>query len=267
MNSQGSYNERKSLGAIVIAMMTLALVLATTACGKSTSGGAPVPPGVPALPPGCLDPSCTSYGNNYIALSPYAQQSLIAYNNQLVGGLYDTSWYFNRSRLTPVNYANLLRDAMGVCDREYMNGGLASCSSWVSGAHIMTLSAPVGAVDGPVVLNMWSVPPQHIYQYSYQAPQWQYLLFGIFGLPMPTNPQGYFNPMNLQATSWSIQNGFEVRAHGPTGSKAMNQLFQLQVVNGKFGDEAFNFDLYLNSVKISTGTMIRCVSQNCQGGY
>ncbi|PWU21639.1 MAG: hypothetical protein C5B49_02290 [Bdellovibrio sp.] len=208
-------------------------------------------------------------GINYIALSPYAQQALTAYNNQLVNYAYDTSGYFRQSTMSTSNYIPVLRDAMGVCDREYYNGGTASCSSWPNAAHIMTLSAP-SATTNQVTMNFWSVPRQDDpYFYSYQSPSFQSLLFGFLGVPIPQNPQFYYNPMTLQMNLWPINNsqGFETRTLGPTGSVAQNQLFQFQVTTGHLTDGRLNYVLILNGQTVSQGSMILCQSPNCQSGY
>lgn len=245
------------------------IVILFTAIGCSKNGGGDPGAGTGVGVVNCTTPTCTTTsGISYIALSQKAQTELINYNNQYAS--YDTSYWFRRSSLIPANYTNLLRDAMGVCNREYYNGGDANCSTWGNAAHAMVLSA-AAAGSTTANLNFWSThyTNYNSYNYSYQFPQLKYLLFGLFGIPVPVNPQAYYNPMPLDTTLWAINQsqGFELRAYGPTDSKAQNQLFQLQVPVGKIGDQEFNYTLYLNSVKVSSGKMVLCQSQDCAGGW
>lgn len=253
------------LGGAIVGL-AITLMVSVVGCSKKTDDSA-VPMGY-GIAANCVNALCTTSSSiSYVALSPQAQTALINYNNQYAG--YDTSYWFRRSTLTPANYTNLLRDAMGVCNREYYNGGDANCSYWSNAAHVMTLSATDPAAT-TVNLNFWSTPYSNSsYNYSYQFPQLKYMLFGLFGIPIPTNPQAYYNPMPLQTNLWPINNsqGFEIRAYGPSDSKAQNQLLQFQVATGHIGDPSFSFVVYLNAVKISSGTMVLCQSPDCSGGW
>jgi len=230
-------------------LLAILALMVITSCGNSRRGGgsSPLPPsGAVFLPAG-----------SHVAF--YAQTS-----NLVLPGFSN-----NGSTLTVgPGMAGLLRDAMGVCDREHSSGGLASCSSWLSGAYDLVLLADGGAQSNSVKLIMRAIPGSqlnHFGWYSYSLPSFRQFLLGILGFPVWSNPQGIFNPLVLTATIWPINNsqGFEVRAYGPRVSRAWNQLFQLQVAQGKLEDAQWNYILSFNGATAAQGRSVRCQSQNC----
>jgi hypothetical protein len=178
-----------------------------------------------------------------------------------------------RSRIQlGANFSAILRDAMGVCDREYISAGLASCSDWIgAGAHDLVIFTNGGPNTNSMRLIMRSTPSNGFSfgggraWYSLSLPDLETAILGFLGFPVVGNPQGIFNPMVLETTLWPINNsqGIELRAYGPRGSVAWNKLFQIQIDQGKLGDEAMNFKLFFDGKAAASGSMIRCQSQHC----
>jgi hypothetical protein len=230
-------------------ILSLLTLLALASCGNSggSGGGAPAPapaPGPTVLPAGSQ-------------IGFYSQTS-----NLIVPGYWN-----NGSTLTVgPGMTQVLRDAMGVCDREHVSGGLASCSTWMTGAYDIVLLAN-GSQSNTVKLIIRAVPGSQLGNfgwYSYSLPSFRQFIGCMIGLCL-SNPQGIFNPLVLEATIWPINNsqGFEVRAYGPTGSRAWNKLFQLQVAQGKLEDAQWNYVLLFNGSQAAQGLSVRCQSQNC----
>lgn len=161
----------------------------------------------------------------------------------------------------------VLKEAMGVCDREHISGGLASCNTWMSGAFDLVLYAEGGHTSHSVKLIIRSLPGSQLGGYgwySYSLPDFRQFIGCMLGICY-SNPSGVFNPLVLEASIWPINNsqGFESRAYGPRISRAYNKLFQLQVAQGKLEDQAWNFNLIYNGVSAAQGRAVRCQSQFC----
>jgi len=235
------------------AILALVTILAFSSCGKSGSGarGGVTNPNPPPPPGSVVLPAGSQVGF-------YAQTT-----NLIVPGYLN-----NGSSLTvQPGMSGVLRDAMGVCDREYISGGLASCNTWLSGAFDLVLLADGGAQTNTVKLIMRAIPGAQLNNYgwySYSLPNFKQFIACLIGLCW-SNPQGIFNPLVLEATIWPINNsqGFEVRAYGPRVSRAWNQLFQLQVAQGKLEDAQWNFVLHYAGQQSAQGRAVRCQSQNC----
>jgi hypothetical protein len=167
----------------------------------------------------------------------------------------------------------MMKYAMGVCDRENTNLGLANCSSWLSGFHDITLFAD-GSQANRVKVVIRAFPDTRCTGYScgyYSAtlPSFGEFFRGLFGFGAG-NMAGFYNPMVLDMTIWPINNsqGFELRGYGPSGATfglGANLLFQFQVANGKLEDAAWDYKLYYNGTSglVYSGRMVRCNTQNC----
>lgn len=231
-----------------------AILIATAlGCAKSSDGGgAPVPAPVPQtcapnVPCNILPPSNVGF---------YAESA-----SMKQGG-----WNTNNSILNPSNtYATFLKEAMGVCDREYYNGGLSACSSWINGYHDLVFMMDNANANSVRVIVRAYPANNSPFSYQYQLPHWSQFLMGMVGFPMVQNPSGFFNPMILNATIYPVNQspGFEIRAYGPQVSSGYNKLLQLQVPVGKTQDTQFNFVLSWNGQQVASGTMVRCQTQNC----
>lgn len=231
-----------------------ALLIATAlGCAKSSDGGG-APVGQP-LPQSCAP-------NTPCNILPPSNVGFYAESASMKQG----GWNTNNSILNPTNnYSAFLRDAMGVCDREYYTGGLSACTSWINGYHdIVFMMDTVNSNAVRVIVRAYPANNSQ-FSYQYQLPHWSQFLIGLVGFPMVSNPQGFFNPMILNATIYPVNQsqGFEIRAYGPAQSPGYNNLLQLQVPVGKTQDTQFNFVLSWSGQQIATGTMVRCQTQNC----
>ena len=167
----------------------------------------------------------------------------------------------------------LLRDFMGVCDRQSQvggsNGGLSACGAWTQGYHDMVLIFD-GSSANQAKLVIRSYPyVDPMYQYQYSLPSLDQFFAGLLGFSAG-NVSGVYDPLVLTMTVWPINGnqGFELRANGPTGSYGWGRLMQFQVRNGKIEDPAVNYTLYVDAgnqqmLPAATGTMVRCQTQNC----
>lgn len=168
---------------------------------------------------------------------------------------------------------NILRDAMGTCDRQSQvggaNGGLSGCGSWTSGYHdIIIMFDSIQSNHAKLVMHSYPyIDPYYAYYYS--LPSLDQFFAGLLGI-WSGNPAGLYNPLVLDVTVWPINNnqGFELRAYGPTGSYAWKRLIQFQVTNGHIEDPMINYTMYIDNGKqqmatVASGTMARCHTQNC----
>lgn len=231
-------------------VLVLALgALQVSSCSKSGGGkSAPVAPIAP------IAPSSTNVGF-------YSQTQNFVVNNYLN----NNSQFSAQSGISAV-----LKEAMGTCDRNHSNGGLASCSTWARGEFDLVLWVPQGATSNQVRVILRALPGSQLNDfgsYSYSFPRFsEFIGCSLLGICINTgNSAGIFNPMVLDGNIWPINNnqGFEVRFYGPRLSQAYNKTFQLQVNSGKLEDGAWNYRLLYNNTEAASGTAIRCQSQHC----
>ncbi|GIL17652.1 MAG: hypothetical protein BroJett040_14030 [Oligoflexia bacterium] len=230
-----------------LSVFAVVAAMSLTACNQNKSSG-PAPVLAPALVPYSVPPG-TKIGF-------YAQTTNFnPYGYSNVGG----------SLSVQSGWTNMLKEAMGVCNREYSTGGYANCSSWMNGWHDIVFMMD-GSAASSVQMIIRSMPYiSNYYNYYYQFPKFEDLALSLLGFPVGSNPQGFFNPMILNSTIWPVNNsqGFEIRSYGPSMSQAYNKHIQLQVAQGKVEDGQFNFQLYYNGALAASGTMVRCQTQNC----
>lgn len=163
----------------------------------------------------------------------------------------------------------LLKSAMSVCDRENLSGGLADCGSWLGGYHDIIMQFD-GSVANQAKLMIRSAPQTNAYwNYAYSLPNFEQFMLGLFGF-YTGNMTAVNNPMKLTTTLWPINanQGFELRATGPSSSYAWWRLLQLQVMNGKIEDPSVQFKLFIDGgnqqmEEVMSGTMVRCQTLNC----
>lgn len=236
----------KSWGLTVVA--ALVVVGATlTACNK---GGGSATGGVGIYAPG------NPYGLNGQQIGFYAQTSNFT----------NTMFFNNGSSLTPMaGWKNMLQEAMGVCNRNYSDGGLSDCTAWMNGMHDIVIQLD-GSSASSVKVTIRSYPQVNPYSnYYYSLPSPSQFFSALLGFPYITNPTGVFDPMILSGSIWTVNNnqGFEIRSLGPQVSYGWNKTLQLQVAFGKIEDNSFGFNLYWNGIQAASGTMVRCQSMNC----
>lgn len=222
--------------------------LSLTACQKGGGGAAPVI--APAIVPYSVPPGTKiGFYAQTTNMNPYGYTNVSGTMNVQSG------------------WRNMLKEAMGVCDREYSTGGYANCNSWMNGWHDLVIIMDGSQASG-VSITVRSMPfISNYYNYYYQFPKFEDAILGFLGFPVGSNPQGFYNPMILNGSIWPVNNsqGFEIRSNGPSYSQGYNKLLQLQVEQGKIEDGSFNFKLYYNGINglAASGTMVRCQTQNC----
>lgn len=229
------------------AMTVVAVIL--TACGSNNSSQ-------PAqIPLNCPNGQC--YGGY-----PYSfnQGSTIQFSARKTDQNYSYYGYYQIGSLQiQSGFRALLKEAMGVCDRNDISGGQAACDSWMAGTAEIAFQMDSTTSSG-VRLMIKATPQYSYWNYYYSMPNIGDFLLGWFTGINLSNPQGFFNPMVLNATIWPVNNnqGFEIRSNGPTYSMAWGKLLQLQVATGKVQDNSFNYQLYYNGVLAASGTMQNC---------
>lgn len=241
------------------------IVLALVACAKSgdNNNGAP-PVGAYVIPPG-------------------QQFGFFAQNNKM-------NSYYNSGGSTYnilSGMKTVLKYAMGVCDRNAYDGGLADCNKWMSNAFHDIMIFANGSQSNTVKLVLRAMPDTTCSYGSFcgnwyaSLPNFSQFFLGMFGFNT-FNSAGAYNPMILDMTINPIcvntggvncedrdstySTGFELRGRAPEGATyhmGRNLLFQLQVPVGKLEDQSWNFNLYYNGQQAGSGRMVRCAYSNC----
>lgn len=242
----GSKKELRNLAAIFVVFVGTGFL---AACGKT--GGDAGSTGV--ITQGGYTYTCTDAGCTYPMPT-----------NKSMGFYSQTSNFYTGYAVRPENrfqinagMTTVLKDMMGVCDRQVQvggfNGGYAGCSWWTgaNSAHDFVIYSPAGSTASEVKLIIRSVPgqPSGYYWYSYSLPDFKSTLFSAFGFRGTggTNYSAIYDPLVLDATVWPTNDdkGFEVRANGPVGSFGWNKLLQVIVLNGKLEDGFWDYKMYI----------------------
>jgi hypothetical protein len=239
--------EKKTFSLVFFSfLMGLLFLVILSSCGKSKKGSPP-----PPTPPPVVTPQNTQMGF-------YSQTG----NIQIPG------YINNGSQLSMgPGMRALLKEAMGVCDREHISAGIASCDTWLRGGFDLVLLSPQGSRSQTVKLIMRSIPASQLGGfgwYTASLPNFRQFIGCLIGF-CSSNPAGMFNPLVLEANIFPVNNsqGFEVRAYGPYGSRSWNKLFQFQVHQGKLEDGRWNFIMYFDGAVAAQGLAVRCQSENC----
>lgn len=247
-----------------------------TACGSNNGGGSAAP--INSTTPYCPPNGGPCVINSSILNAQYPVNTTVGFRAQTqqanTGYGYGYGYQQQQGNMSVTSaFVNVLKNAMGVCDRYAATGGsnygMTSCSSWMGGQHSVAFGMNAATATG-VQLTIKSNYVMNPYMNYYaNLPNPTNMLLGFFGFPTIQSAQGMYNPLILNGTISPINNsqGFEIRANGPTGSAAYNQLFQLQVVSGKVQDPTLPFILIFNGAQVATGTMGNCGSSACASGY
>lgn len=241
------------------------------ACAKSSDNG-----GTTETP----TPPASAY-----LIPPGVQFGFFAQNNKM------NSYYSSGGSTYNIlsGMKTVLKYAMGVCDRNATDGGLANCNAWMGNAFHDIMIFANGSQASTVKLVIRAMPdttcsysnPYSCSWYSYSLPSFSQFFLSLFGYNT-FNTAGAYNPMILDMTINPIcvdvngikcadkdstySTGFELRGYAPEGATyhmGRNLLFQLQVPVGKLEDQAWNFNLYYNGQHAGSGKMVRCLSSNC----
>lgn len=181
-------------------------------------------------------------------------------------GFYSENWY-NRS-MTVTSGSGMrefLKNAMGVCDRNHSDGGLADCAAWLSGAFDIVMQSP-NTQTNAVQMTFRAKPKVNPYgYYSYSLPSGGQLAGALLGFPVVTNPSAVRNPLQLNMTVSVTNNyqGFEARGYGDFYTNANRSLIQVQIAKGKLEDSRFDYRIAYRGEIIVTGTFVRCNTADC----
>lgn len=235
----------------ILAVFAGALFL--TACGKSDGNKNPLPPNYI----GPVDPGINGPIQPGIPFGLYAQNSNMDYIYQNNG----TEYVTNNS------YRDLMKYAMGVCDRNNSNYGLASCDSWLNGYHdIVIMMNSTQDNTARVIFRAYPIQQHQNYWFTASFPSVTNFFLNMLGFPTG-NFSGVYNPMVLNMNVWPVNNnqGFEMWGQGPAGSHAAygDGRISIRVENNKLEDPYINFTVNFLGNIVSQGRLGRCYSQTC----
>lgn len=180
-------------------------------------------------------------------------------------GFYSENWHDRTLNTTGTGLQEFLKNAMGVCDRNHIDGGLAGCSAWTAGAFDIVMQAP-NAQTNTVQVTFRAKPRTNANSYyAYSLPSAGQLAGAFFGLPVVGNPGAVRNPLQLNMTVSVTNNyqGFEARGYGDFYTTANRSLIQVQIAKGKLEDSRFDYRIAYRGQIIVTGTFVRCNSADC----
>lgn len=234
-----------------------AAALALSACGKSGGGG-----GANNLVTGPIYPIG--------GVPPGSRYAFYSQNDKM-------QWYFPGSPAelsVSSGMRDLMKLAMGVCDRQNSSGGLANCSTWMNGFHDIVVLFD-GNLSGQARVIIRSYPyqectPWNCSSYYSSLPSFREFFSSLI-LGWPTyNTSPTFNPMIIQGpvSNWNSNQGFKIEALGPQGSllswnQGTSLPFEIEVETGKIEDFAFPFRLKFQGQLAATGVLRRCNTSNC----
>ncbi|HEY8271439.1 MAG TPA: hypothetical protein VIG33_11170 [Pseudobdellovibrionaceae bacterium] len=229
-------------------------VFIAACAGSDNNGGGGNPGTIISCPPGA------TFQNGYCVNGT----SGITINTGSVG-FYSENWH-DRT-LTPAGngLSEFLKNAMGVCDRNHSNGGLAGCSAWAAGAFDIVMQAP-NTQSNSVQVTFRAKPQMGQFaNYAYSLPSAGQLAGALLGFPVVGNPGAVRNPLQLNMTVSVTNNyqGFEARGYGDFYTTANRSLIQVQIAKGKLEDPRFEYRIAYRGQIIVTGTFIRCNTADC----
>lgn len=181
-------------------------------------------------------------------------------------GFYSENWH-DRS-LTVASGSGMrgfLKNAMGVCDRNHANGGLAGCEAWMSGAFDVVMQTP-NPQSNTVKVTFRAAPRYNPNAYySYSLPSAGQLAGALLGFPVMGNQSAYKQTLELNMTVSVTNNyqGFEARGYGDFYTAANRSLIQVQIAKGKLEDSRFDYRIAYRGEIIVTGTFVRCNTADC----
>jgi hypothetical protein len=180
-------------------------------------------------------------------------------------GFYSENWHDRTLIPAGPGLGDFLQNAMGVCDRNHIDGGLAGCSAWAAGAFDVVMQAPNSQTNS--VQMTFRAKPQmgQNANFAYSLPSAGQFAGALFGFPVIGNPGAVRNPLQLNMTVSVTNNyqGFEARGYGDFYTTANRSLIQIQIANGKLDDPSFDYRIAYRGEIIVTGTFVRCNSADC----
>ncbi len=235
----------------VVVILTVSTLL--SACGKSDNSN-PVYTGNPGYGNGI------QYPGGYIAppnIGFYAQNDKMTalYNNPQHGTVLNIESGFTK----------MAKDAMGVCDRNEYNGGLASCQAWANGYNdVVFLLDNANSSEGNIIFRSYPISQSQNSYYYYSLPSPTTFFLNLMGFPVGNN-QGVYAPLVIKMPifPWNNSQGFKAQNYGPTGSKAYGVLIEFEVAQGKIENQFLNFQVKFNGEPALSGRMNRCSTATC----
>lgn len=212
--------------------------------------------------------SSTNYNNGFYIANPYGAgvtNGYFAQNNNMGTYIYPGSGV---NLTLGSGYKALLKEAMGVCDRENTSYGTAACDAWLNGFNDLVIYTYANKSARLIIRSMplqcQNSSPYYCSNYYASIPKFQDLILNIMGLPTG-NMAGVFNPMVLDATFNLTNNstGFTWRAKAPQGSRAYLQNIDIVIPSGVFENNTHTFELHYKGSPVGSGTLIRCQTQSC----
>lgn len=219
--------------------------------------------------------SSTNYNNGFYIANPYGpgvSNAFFAQNDKMAQYIFPYDPAGANLTIQKSGYKALLKEAMGVCDRENTSYGTAACDAWADGFNDLVIyvypnkSARLIIRSMPMNNCLYYSPGTSGYCSNYYAsiPKFQDIILNIMGLPTG-NMAGVFNPMVLEATYNLTNNstGFTWRAKAPQGSRAYFQNIDIVIPTGAFTDNTHIFQLQYRGMPAGSGTLVRCQTANC----
>lgn len=161
---------------------------------------------------------------------------------------------------------------MGICDRAAKNGGMANCTTYLSGYIDFIIQFPP-QMNGNALITVIAQPKPSPYgSYSYQAPSGMGLLGIALGyvtgytIPDPSYYQGaYRNPLQIQAVVSAINSnaGFAAQGYGDAWTGLNQTVVAIEAAAGTINSSSFNYVFKVGGVTAAQGTMKRCQTVNC----
>jgi len=259
----------KKLSTVIWVLVAASITTGMVACGKSGGGNPNYNTGGVGV--------ANSYPPTAISSGFYAQNTKMDNQYQNNGTSYNLGQ----------GMKDVLKYAMGVCDRNSVDAGLAGCNAWMNNAFHDIMLFTQSTQANQVSLVIRALPdttctnPYYCSWYSLSLPSLSQFFLSWFGFNT-FNMSGVYNPLVLTTTINPIcvdhdgvvcadqpstfSTGFELRSYGPAGAtyhQGGNLLFQFQVPVGKLEDNSWDFNLYFNSSLAGSGRMVRCSTPNC----
>ncbi len=162
-------------------------------------------------------------------------------------------------------FTKMAKDAMGVCDRNEYNGGLADCQAWANGFNdVVFLLDNANSSKANLIFRSYPISQSQNSYYYYSLPSPKTFFLNLMGFPVG-NTQGVYAPMVLEMPifPWNNSQGFKAQNYGPSGSKAYGVLIEFEVAQGKIENQFLNFAVKFNGEPAMSGRMNRCSTATC----
>lgn len=224
---------------ITLGLSAFSLSVVLIACGenKQTTAANPY-----ATNNGC--PVGTVYTNGFCYNQTGTQWG---YNGSTGLNFVSNNVNYNNAKITNTSvYRSFLKKALQVCDQAHSSGGIYDCGSWATGQFQLNVQT-VSAQSTELRATFSAYPTTNSYYwYGYSLPSATDFFYGMLGFPVYTAAIVTLNPLPIDKMVVSLINeskGFEARAYGDARTVANRSLIQLQVLEGKLDQSAFDYQV------------------------